>query len=93
VVARRSPERRRALLLLILWLAIAPVFVLVNYKVDMIGKHLFFTMLPVALAGGVMLFQLSRGGRWRATLAALAFATIGWQGLVFWVERLVRASS
>jgi hypothetical protein len=93
VVGRRSPEQRRALLLLTLWLAIAPLFVLVNYKVDMIGKHLFFTMLPVALAGGVMLFRLSRGGRWRVTLAALAFATIGWQGLVFWVERLVRASS
>ena len=93
VASKRTPEQRRALLLLTLWLAIGPVFVLVNYKMDMIGKHLFFTMLPVALAGGILLFSLGRGGRWRAMLAALVFAVIGWQGLVFWVERLVRASS
>ena len=33
-----------------------------NYRVDMIGKHLFFTMLPVALAGGVALYGLSGKG-------------------------------
>ena len=90
---RRVPPNRRALLLVLLWTGIAPIFFLVNYRVDMIGKHLFFTMLPVALAGGVGLYMLSRKGRWGYVLAALALALVGWQGLVFWVERLVRASS
>jgi hypothetical protein len=88
-----SPRRRRALLLVVLWMSIAPLFFLVNYKVDMIGKHLFFVMLPVALAGGVALFRLMRTGKWGTALVAVAVALVGWQGLVFWVERLVRASS
>jgi hypothetical protein len=87
-----SPARRRALLLITLWLTTGPLFFLINYKVDMIGKHLFFVMLPVALAGGVALCGLARQGRWGSALAAIAFTLVGWQGLVFWVERLVRAS-
>jgi hypothetical protein len=92
--ARRvSSSRRRALLLVALWIGIAPLFFLVNYRVDMIGKHLFFTMLPVALAGGVALYRLSRQGRWGLALTSVALALVAWQGLVFWVERLVRTSS
>lgn len=90
--AKVSPERRRALLLLMLWAGVAPLFMLANYKVDMIGKHLFFTMAPFAVAGGVALFGLWRRGRWSTALAATALVLVGWQGLVFWVERLVRAS-
>lgn len=85
--------RRAALWLAAIWLSIAPLFTLVNYRLDMIGKHLFFTMPPVAVAGGVGLWALWRRGGWAALLASLALATVGWQGLAFWVERLVRASS
>jgi hypothetical protein len=92
--ARRMPaERRRAFLLIVLWAAIGPIFFLVNYKVDMIGKHLFFTMLPVALAGGLALFRLSRKGRWGPALAGLAFALIGLQAILFWIQRLVETST
>src|SRR5205814_532378 len=92
--ARRvSSGRRRALLLVALWIGIAPLFFLVNYRVDMIGKHLFFTMLPVALAGGVALYRIGRQGRWGLALASVALALVAWQGLVFWVERLVRTST
>jgi hypothetical protein len=70
-----------------------PLFFLFNYKVDMIGKHLFFTMVPVAVAGGVALFAFARRGRWGTVLAGLAVALIGWQGLIFWIGRLVGQSS
>jgi hypothetical protein len=94
LAAGRMPlERRRAFLLMLLWAAIGPLFVLVNYKVDMIGKHLFFTMLPVALAGGLALFRLSGKGRWGSTLAGLAFASIGLQAIFFWIQRLLETST
>ncbi|HST05780.1 MAG TPA: hypothetical protein VLQ48_13725 [Chloroflexia bacterium] len=89
----RSPGARRALALLVLWALILPVFFLVNYKVDMIGKHLFFTMVPIAVAGGVALFALARRGRWGAALAGLGMALVAWQGIIFWIARLVGQSS
>jgi len=82
-----------ALLLMVLWAAILPIFVLVNYKVDMIGKHLFFTMLPLALAGGLALFRPSRKVRWRPARAGLAFVLIGLQAIFFWIQRPVETST
>src|SRR5205823_5942975 len=89
----RADASARAFWLIVIWLGIAPVFVLANYRVDMIGKHLFFTMVPVAVAGGYALWQLARRRGWAGLLAALALATFAWQGVVFWIDRLVRASS
>ncbi|HEX9987760.1 MAG TPA: hypothetical protein VGE45_04680 [Chloroflexia bacterium] len=89
----RSESVERTFWLLLAWASIAPAFLLVNYRVDMIGKHLFFTMLPVAAAGGVALWEFGRRGRWATALMVLAFGAIGWQALIFWVERLVRAST
>lgn len=86
-------EQRRVFALLIVWAAIAPIFLLANYKFDMIGKHLFFVMAPVAIVGGAALLAYSRRGRWGGLLAGLALGLIAWQGLTFWVERLVRQSS
>ena len=59
----------------------------------MIGKHLFFTMVPVAVSGGVALFAFARRRRWATVLAGLALSLIAWQGLVFWIGRLVGQSS
>ncbi|HEX8231058.1 MAG TPA: hypothetical protein VF826_17355 [Chloroflexia bacterium] len=83
----------RATTLVIAWLAILPIFVAANYKLDMIGKHLFFTMLPVAVAGGAGLAALGGHGTWGRRLAGLLLSAVAWQALVFWVERLVRAST
>jgi hypothetical protein len=96
MLARKRPRNAsadRTLKLLVIWLAIAPLFMLANLRVDMIGKHLFFTMLPVAVASGPALWQLARRRGWVAMLAGLAFAAIAWQGVIFWIDRLVRASS
>jgi hypothetical protein len=76
-----------------LWLLILPLFFLANYKVDMIGKHLFFTMVPVAIGAGVALFAFARRGKWGTMLAALSLALVAWQGLIFWIARLVGQSS
>jgi hypothetical protein len=89
----RADSSAGALWLIVIWLAIAPLFVLANYRVDMIGKHLFFTMVPVAVAAGYALWQLSRRRGWAGLLAALALTTFAWQGVVFWIDRLVTASS
>lgn len=88
-----SSAQRQALGLVLVWLAIAPLFIAANYKIDMIGKHLFFTMVPVAVVSGVALWMVLRRGQWGARLCALLLATVGWQAIVFWIERLVRASS
>jgi hypothetical protein len=90
---RRRRQAMLALALLTLWLMVLPAFMLVNYRMDMIGKHLFFTMLPVAVLGGAALGVLWPRRRWSAVLSALAACVVGWQGLLFWVDRLVRAST
>jgi hypothetical protein len=88
-----SVPARRTFWMLVAWAGVAPLFMLVNYRMDMIGKHLFFTMLPVAVAAGIVLWELGRRRRWGMVLMALLVSTIVWQAMVFWVERLVRASS
>ena len=90
---RATSRQRFARWLLLLWAAIFPVFLLVNLRVDMIGKHLFFTMVPVAVAGGVGLWSIGRRGRrWGTALTSLVVATVALQGIVFWIDRLLRAS-
>ncbi|HVF98197.1 MAG TPA: hypothetical protein VND68_00010 [Chloroflexia bacterium] len=90
---RATGPHTRGAILLIAWLAIGPVFMAANYKIDMIGKHLFFTMLPVAVLGGLGVAALGERGAWGRRLAALTLGAVAWQALVFWVERLVRAST
>ena len=85
--------QKRARWLILVWAAIAPIFLLVNLRMDMIGKHLFFTMAPFAVVGGVALWSLARRGRWAGVLVSLALTVVAWQGLVFWIDRLLRTSS
>lgn len=83
----------RATILLAVWLAIGPIFMVANYKVDMIGKHLFFIMLPIAVAAGIGVMSLRRRGAWGGRFVMLLMGTVAWQAVVFWVERLVLAST
>ncbi len=78
--------------LLAAWMSILPVFLVANYKIDMIGKHLFYTVFPLSLGAGIFLWSLARRGgaaRWFAILATGALAVTA---LAFWVQRLVQAS-
>jgi len=79
--------------LLAWWVAILPLFVVVNYRVDMIGKHLFYTMAPLALGSGIALAAVWRRGGWARLWVGLLGMALVWSALTFWVERLVRASS
>jgi hypothetical protein len=60
--------------------------------VDMIGKHLFYTMVPLSLGAGLFLWALARRGGPARLAAWLLMGALGWTALVFWIERLVRAS-
>ena len=73
------------------WMVILPVFLAANYKVDMIGKHLFYTVVPLSLGAGIFLWNLARRGGAARALAWLAVAALAWTALAFWVMRLVQA--
>ncbi|HMA35192.1 MAG TPA: hypothetical protein VKY74_12050, partial [Chloroflexia bacterium] len=90
-----AAARRERLLatLMAAWLLILPIFLLVNYRVDMIGKHLFYTMVPLALGSGLFLWRLTRRGGWGQVWAWLLAGTLATTALVFWIARLVQASS
>ncbi len=67
------------------WVAILPIFVLVNYRVDMIGKHLFYTMVPLALGSGIALAALAQRVRWGGGLAAALLVALTGSSLLFWI--------
>jgi hypothetical protein len=92
VVGRAAPERWLATLTAA-WLLILPLFLVVNYRVDMIGKHLFYTMVPLALGSGLFLWQLARRGGPARLLAVLLAVALAWTALAFWIARLVQAST
>jgi hypothetical protein len=92
-VLPRGKKAWLALVLLAIWLAVLPLFMVVNYRMDMIGKHLFFTMVPVAVFAGAALAMLWVRRRWSAAIGGLLVAIVGWQALVFWVARLVGQST
>jgi hypothetical protein len=75
------------------WMVILPLFLVVNYRVDMIGKHLFYTMVPLALGSGLFLWALARRGGATRLLAWLLAGALTWAALAFWVQRLVQAST
>jgi hypothetical protein len=74
------------------WISILPIFLLVNYKVDMIGKHLFYTVVPLSLGGGIFLWDLWQKGSVSRLFVVLVSAALAWTALAFWVQRLVQAS-
>jgi hypothetical protein len=85
------PERLLAPLALF-WTAILPLFLVVNYRVDMIGKHLFFTMMPLALGSGIFFWLLSRQRRLAHVTVSLIAGALVWVALVFWLGALTPAT-
>ena len=74
------------------WMLILPVFLIANYKVDMIGKHIFYTVFPLSLGAGIFLWKLTRRGGAVRLFAFLSAGALAWTALAFWVQRLVQAS-
>jgi hypothetical protein len=75
------------------WTAILPIFMVANYRIDMIGKHLYYTMVPLSLGSGIFLWLLARRGGWPRRAAWVLAAVLLLTGLLFWADRLVRAST
>lgn len=77
--------------LLLLWLLVMPAFVPVDAYVELLLKPLFYTMLPVAIFGGVTLVWLWRRGRAGRVVAVLCYATIAAQAWWLWFQRIAYA--
>jgi hypothetical protein len=89
---RVRPERLLAWLTAA-WISVLFIFFVVNYRVDMIGKHLFYTIVPLSLGLGIFLWLLVRRGGAARLLVALTAGALAWTALAFWVARLVSAST
>jgi hypothetical protein len=75
-LARRGVER----VLLLAWAAVLPVFMVLDLSFNFLLKHHYFTMVPVAVGGGVLLARIAERGRWgrvAALAALLAVALLG----------------
>jgi hypothetical protein len=89
---RLRPERLLAWLTAA-WVSVLFIFFIVNYRVDMIGKHLFYTMGPLSLGLGIFFWLLARRGRAARLFVILTAGLLAWTALTFWVARLVAAST
>jgi hypothetical protein len=61
----------------------------VNLRIDMIGKHIYYTLPAACIAGGLFLARLwGRGGRMERALCVLFFVSLIWASLQFFAGRL-----
>ncbi|HEY8148956.1 MAG TPA: hypothetical protein VIK51_08630 [Vicinamibacteria bacterium] len=72
VIARRGVER----VLLLAWAAVLPVFSGLDLFFNFLLKHHYFTMVPVAVGGGVLLARVAERGRWGRVLAVAALVCV-----------------
>jgi len=84
-------EERRTWQFLLLWLLIMPVFTLADAYVDLLLKPLFYTMVPVALFGGVAVVWLWQRGRIGQAAAILCCVAITVQAWWLWFQRIAYA--
>lgn len=84
-------EARRTWQLLFLWLLILPVFVPANAFVELLLKPLFYTMLPVAMFGGITIVWLWQRSRWGQVAAIACCVAIAAQAWWLWFQRIAYA--
>lgn len=87
----REGEERRTWQFLLVWLLIMPAFIPVDAYVELLLKPLFYTMLPVALFGGVAVAWLWQRGRAGQVAAVLCCALIAAQAWWLWFGRIAYA--
>jgi hypothetical protein len=76
LLARRGVER----VLLLAWAAVLPVFMVLDLYFNFLLKHHYFTMVPVAVGGGVLLARAAERGRWGRAAAAAALLAVALLG-------------
>jgi hypothetical protein len=81
---------RRLWILLAAWLLLFLAGLLANLRIDMIGKHIYYTLPAACIAGGLVLAALwsRRGNRAARALCLLTFISLLWAGLQFFSDRL-----
>jgi hypothetical protein len=84
-----TPEARRLSVLLLAWLAIFVGGLAVNLRIDMIGKHIYYTLPAACAASGLFLWHLyGTGGRAARALSLLVVVSLVWASLAFFAGRL-----
>lgn len=86
-----SDDDRRIWRFLMAWLLVMPVFTLADAYIDLLLKPLYYTMLPVALFGGVAVVALWRRGRVGQVIAILCCLAITAQAWWLWYNRIAFA--
>jgi hypothetical protein len=81
-------EWRRGWHFLVCWVAILPLFVIVDAYVELLLKPLFYTMAPLAILGGIGVTWLWRQGQLWRVVAVSACAIIAAQAWLLWFERI-----
>ncbi|PYQ54159.1 MAG: hypothetical protein DMF78_07070, partial [Acidobacteria bacterium] len=76
LLARRGPER----VMLLAWAAVLPLFMVLDLLFNFLLKHHYFTMVPVAVGGGVLLGRLWARGNWGRALALGALVAMAVMG-------------
>ena len=84
-------DDRRVWRFLMVWLLVLPVFTLVDAYIDLLLKPLYYTMLPVAIFGGVAIVALWRRGRVGQVMALLCCLAITAQAWWLWYQRIAFA--
>jgi hypothetical protein len=87
----RGENSHRLRILLLAWLTIFLGGMALNWRIDMIGKHIYYTVPAAAIAGGLIfshLWKRSPGGPAARVLVALACLYLVWAGLSFAAGRL-----
>ncbi len=87
----RSQDDHRLSVLMLAWLAVFLGGMALNLRIDMIGKHIYYTVPAAAIAGGLILSHLWKrrmGSNASRVLAVLVGVQLVWAGLSFVAGRL-----
>ncbi len=75
-----------------LWIGVLVLFGLVGYKVDMVLKHVWFTVPLLAALSGPVLWNLGRRERAGLLLASGVLVYLTWASISLWTWRIWEAS-
>ena len=86
----RGTYTKRLSILLLAWLAVLLIGMLLNLRIDMIGKHLYYTLPAAAIASGLIVSRLwsRHSSAYVRLLVALTAISTLWLALAFMAGRI-----